>query len=55
MLLNYDLIIKVVNQINSNCIEVRDQGFLVIGHLIRNGLDLSSLIFDNDVLDFMLQ
>ena len=31
MMLNFEMIVKVVNQINSICIEVRDQSFLVIG------------------------
>jgi hypothetical protein len=54
MMLNLEMIIKVVNQINSNCIEVRDQTFLVIGTLIRNGVDLQSLIFDSDALEVIL-
>ncbi|CDW88478.1 UNKNOWN [Stylonychia lemnae] len=54
-LVNYDIVVKVLNQINSNCIEVRDQSILVIGHLIRNGLDLSQLIFESDYLGCMLQ
>ena len=55
MMLNLDMIVKVVNQINSNCIEVRDQSFLVIGQLIRNGVDIQSLIFDSDALEVILQ
>jgi hypothetical protein len=54
-MLNYDLIVKIINSINSNCIEVRDQAFLVIGQLIRNGMDLYTLIFDSDALDVILQ
>ena len=34
---------------------MRDQTFLVIGHLIRNGLDMSSLIFESDALEMILQ
>jgi len=40
-MVNFDIVGKVTNQINSNCIEVRDQSLLVIGHFIRNGLDIS--------------
>lgn len=54
-LLNYELVVKVVAQVSSNCIEVRDQTFLVLGHLLRNGLDLGSLLFDSDALDMILQ
>lgn len=52
--MNYDLVLKVVNHINSNCIEVKDESFLVIGHFIRNGLDISQLLFDNDFLGYIL-
>lgn len=33
---------------------MRDQAFLVIGSLLRNGLDLASLIFDSDALEVIL-
>jgi|LauGreDrversion4_2_1035121.scaffolds.fasta_scaffold97471_2 hypothetical protein len=54
-ILNFDLIVKVIYAISSNCIEVRDQALLVLGHLIRNGLDIGSLIFENDALELILQ
>jgi hypothetical protein len=54
LLLNFDLVVKVINQIYSSCIEVRDQTFLVIGTLIRNGIDLNNLIFDSDALEVIL-
>ena len=34
------MIVKVINQVNSNCIEVRDQTFMVIGYLVRNGFNM---------------
>jgi hypothetical protein len=53
--MNFDLVVKIVAQVGSACIEVRDQSLLVIGHLIRNGLDLGPLLFESDYLSLVLQ
>lgn len=52
--MNYDLIVKVINQNYSEYLEVRDQTYLAIGQLIKNGLDLQSLLFESNALNLLL-
>jgi len=54
-ILSFDLVVKVINQVNSNCLEVRDQTYLVIGTLIKNGVDLSGLLFESEGLELVIQ
>jgi len=54
MILNYEMMEKVFNQIGSMCVEVKDQTFLVIGLFIRNRIDVSGFIFDRDALESIL-
>lgn len=51
---NQNLQLIILNQINSNCLEVREQAYLTLGHMIRHGADLEMMMIEGGFLEQIL-
>mmetsp|Transcript_13198 Transcript_13198/g.9554 ORF Transcript_13198/g.9554 Transcript_13198/m.9554 type:complete len:128 (+) Transcript_13198:469-852(+) len=50
-----NLIGQLMGQIASNCIELRVGSYLFIGQILKNGVDISQMLFAEDFLNDILQ